>query len=203
MRVALATAVLGAALVASLSSQTATRGRQTRSNGRSSNGKTAWISAPAITYLSSQDNRIRVAWSARDAATLPRVHARAEVPRARATIAADGPTNNSGLRFTIKVPNRPISTSGSRRRHHDRGHPRQKDVELHAGDLRIDVGRARTITMSTRRCGRRHSRRALSRIPRRPVPIVRLDRQGTVPAAREAEGRRPSPLLERRLIIRA
>jgi len=145
MRVALATAILGAALVVSPSSQTAApKPSDSLERPFVQNGKVRMdLGAGDYLISGSQDNRIRVAWSARDAATLPRVHARAEVHGSDATIAADGPSNNSGLRFTIQVPNQTDLyirlTAGDIRIEDVRGN---KDVELHAGDLRIDVGRA-------------------------------------------------------------
>ena len=145
MRVAFATAVLGAAFVVSLSSQTASsRPSDSLERPFVQNGKVRMdLRAGDYMISGSPDNRIQVAWSARDAATLPRVHARADVHGNDATIAADGPTNNSGLRFTIQVPNQTDLyvrlTAGDITIEDVHGN---KDVELHAGDLRIDVGRA-------------------------------------------------------------
>ena len=145
MRVALATAILGAALVVSPSSQTAApKPSDSLERPFVQNGKVRMdLGAGDYLISGSQDNRIRVAWSVRDATTLPRVHARADVHGSDATIAADGPSNNSGLRFTIQVPNQTDLyirlTAGDIRIEDVRGN---KDVELHAGDLRIDVGRA-------------------------------------------------------------
>jgi len=145
MRVALATAILGAALVVSPSSQMAApKPSDSLERPFVQNGKVRMdLGAGDYLISGSQDNRIRVAWSARDAATLPRVHARAEVHGSDATIAADGPSNNSGLRFTIQLPNQTDLyvrlTAGDITIEDIHGN---KDVELHAGDLRIDVGRA-------------------------------------------------------------
>jgi hypothetical protein len=78
----------------------------------------------------------------RDADQLSRVHARADVSGSAASITAEGPSNN-GLRFDIQVPDRSDlyvrMTAGDIRIEDVRGN---KDVELHAGDVRIDVGRA-------------------------------------------------------------
>jgi len=145
MRVALATAILGAALVVSPSSQTAApKPSDSLERPFVQNGKVRMdLGAGNYTISGSEDNRIRVAWSVRDAATLPRVRARADVHGSDATIAADGPSNNSGLRFTIQLPNQTDLyvrlTAGDITIEDIHGN---KDVELHAGDLRIDVGRA-------------------------------------------------------------
>ena len=76
----------------------------------------------------------------RDADRLSRVHARADVHGADATIATDGPSDND-FRFDIQVPDRSDlvvrMTAGDIRIEDIRGN---KDVELHAGDVRIDVG---------------------------------------------------------------
>src|SRR5215211_7303009 len=97
MRVALATAILGAALVVSLSSQTAgPRPSDSLERPFVQNGKVRMdLGAGDYVISGGQDRRIRLAWSAHDAATLPRVHARADVQGSDATITADGPTNNS------------------------------------------------------------------------------------------------------------
>jgi hypothetical protein len=100
------------------------------------------LSAGDYVISGSADQRIHIRWSVRDADQLSRVRARADVHGADASIVTDGPSNN-GLRFDIQVPN--LSdlyvrmTAGDIRIEDVRGN---KDVELHAGDVRIDVGRA-------------------------------------------------------------
>ena len=145
MRVALTTAILGAALVVSLASQTAaSRPSDSLEEPFAPNGKIRMdLSAAEYVVTGGTENRIRIDWSVRNADLLPRVHARADVRGADARIVTDGPSNNSGLRFAIQVPERSDLyirlTAGDIRIEDVRGN---KDVELHAGDLRIDVGRA-------------------------------------------------------------
>ncbi|HEV3141692.1 MAG TPA: hypothetical protein VGY57_14305, partial [Vicinamibacterales bacterium] len=87
-------------------------------------------------------NRIRMEWSVQDAASLAKVKARADVHDKEVSITTEGPSNK-GLTFTILVPRQSdlyVRLSAGELRIDDiRG---SKDVELHAGDARIDVGRA-------------------------------------------------------------
>ena len=100
------------------------------------------LSAGDYEIAGSKDRRIRMEWSVREAGLLARVHARADVRGSEATIATDGPSNNSGVRFVIKVPERSDLyvrlTAGDIRIEDVLGN---KDLEMHAGDARIDVGR--------------------------------------------------------------
>jgi len=88
------------------------------------------------------EERVRLDWSVRDAAALAKVQARAEVRDNQLSITTDGPSNR-GLKFVIQVPNQSDLhvrlTAGDLTIEDVRGN---KDVELRAGDLRIDVGRA-------------------------------------------------------------
>jgi hypothetical protein len=88
------------------------------------------------------DNRVRLEWTARDADALARVRASADVRDREIRITTDGPSSKS-LRFTIQVPNQSDLyvrlSAGDLTIEGIRGN---KDVELRAGDLRIDVGRA-------------------------------------------------------------
>jgi HAMP domain-containing protein len=90
----------------------------------------------------SPDRRVRIEWSARDADAFRRVDARADVREKELTITTNGPSNRS-LKFNIQLPN--LSdlyvrlSAGDLTIEDIRGN---KDVELRAGDLRIDVGRA-------------------------------------------------------------
>ena len=145
MRVALAAAILGTVLVASPRSQTTRDARMSDSLERpfSQNGRIRMdLSAGEYHISGSTDNRIRVEWRVRDADQLPRVHARADVRDRDASITTDGP-NNKGLNVAIQVPDRSDLyvrlTAGDLRIEDIRGN---KDIELHAGDARIDVGRA-------------------------------------------------------------
>ena len=145
MRVALAAAILGTALVAAPLSQTAEDTRPSSSLERafSHNGRIRMdLSAGDYRISGSPDNRIRLEWSVRDADQLPKVHARADVRDRDASITTDGPSNK-GFKVTIQVPRHADLyvrlTAGDLRIEGIEGN---KDVELHAGDVRIDVGRA-------------------------------------------------------------
>jgi hypothetical protein len=144
MRVPVSAVILGTMLVAPASMQTATPPSDSLERPFVQNGRIRMdLGAGDYVITGSSENRIQVAWSAREAATLPQVHARADVHGSDATIAADGPSNRSGLRFTIQVPSQTDLyvrlTAGDITIEDVRGN---KDVELHAGDIRIDVGRA-------------------------------------------------------------
>jgi hypothetical protein len=145
MRIALATAILGTVLVTAPLAGTDQDGRAKESLERafSQNGRIRMdLSAGEYHISGSPDNRIRLEWSVRDAAQLPRVKARADVRDREATITTDGPTNK-GLNVAIQVPKQADLyvrlTAGDLRIEGIQGN---KDVELHAGDVRIDVGRA-------------------------------------------------------------
>ena len=144
MRVIISTAMVGAMLVASPGAQTAgSRSSDSLERPFAPNGKIRMeLSAGDYTISGSKGQRIHIRWSVRDADQLSRVHTRADVRGADASIATDGPSNN-GLKFEIQVPDRSDlyvrMTAGDIRIEDIRGN---KDVELHAGDVRIDVGRA-------------------------------------------------------------
>jgi hypothetical protein len=86
------------------------------------------------------EDRIRLEWSVRDAGQLRGVVARADVRGKNATITTDGPTNH--FKVNIQVPARADLyvrlTAGELRIEHIEGN---KDIESHAGELDIDVGR--------------------------------------------------------------
>jgi hypothetical protein len=86
--------------------------------------------------------RVRIDWTARDADALAKVEARADVRGNALSLTTNGP-HNRDLKFTIQVPNQSDLyvrlTAGDLTIEDVRGN---KDVELRAGDLRIDVGRA-------------------------------------------------------------
>jgi hypothetical protein len=145
MRVALATAILGTALVTAPLAGTDQEGRAKESLERdfSQNGRIRMdLSAGDYRISGSPDSRIRLEWSLRDAAHLPRVKARADVRDREATITTDAPSNK-GLKVVIQVPKQADLyvrlTAGDLRIEGIQGN---KDVEMHAGDVRIDVGRA-------------------------------------------------------------
>ena len=154
MRTALAAAILGTALATAPLAQTDQSGRAKESLERafSQNGRIRMdLSAGEYHISGSPDNRIWLEWSVRDAAQLPRVRARADVHDRDASITTDGPSNK-GLNVAIQVPRQADLyvrlTAGEL---HIEGIQGNKDVELHAGDVRIDVGRAedyRTVDAS-------------------------------------------------------
>jgi hypothetical protein len=142
MRAAVAAAILGAALVMPASSQ-ATRTSDSLERPFAQNGRVRMnLSAGDYTITGSTDNRIRLEWSVRDADALAKVHAQAEVRGQDATISTDGPSNRN-FKVTITLPQQSDLfvrlTAGDIRIEDVRGN---KDVEMHAGDVRIDVGRA-------------------------------------------------------------
>jgi hypothetical protein len=100
------------------------------------------LSAADYRISGSPDTRVRIDWSVRDPDALRRVHASAEVRGREISISTDGPTS-SNLKFMIQVPVQSDLyvrlTAGDLRIEGIRGN---KDVELRAGDLDIDVGRA-------------------------------------------------------------
>jgi hypothetical protein len=87
-----------------------------------------------------QSDRIRLDWSVKDPEELRRVRARADVNGTSARISTDGPKNH--FKVAIQVPSRTDLhirlTAGELKVENIEGN---KDVELHAGELNIDVGR--------------------------------------------------------------
>jgi hypothetical protein len=87
-------------------------------------------------------DRVRVDWTARDAAAAAKVQTRADVRGRELSLTTNGP-HNRDLKFTIEVPSQSDLyvrlSAGDLTIEGIRGN---KDVELRAGDLRIDVGRA-------------------------------------------------------------
>ena len=161
------------------------------------------LSAGDYNISGSKDQRIHIRWSVRDADQLSRVRASADVHGADASIVTDGPSNNS-LKFDIQVPERSDlyvrMTAGDIRIEDVRGN---KDIELHAGDVRIDVGRADDYKQRGRvGLGRRHQGRTVQHDQGRVVPLVRVERPRPVSSARQAEGGRHPVVLESRPIIR-
>ena len=148
MRVAVGAAILGTALVAAplLRAAQDARTSDALELAFAQNGRIRMdLSAGDYQISGSPDNRIRLEWSVRDADALARVHARVDVrdKDARdASITTDGPSNK-GFKVTIRVPDRSDLyvrlTAGDLRVEDIRGN---KDIELRAGDARIDVGRA-------------------------------------------------------------
>jgi hypothetical protein len=106
-----------------------------------SNGRIVMdLSAGEYLIVGSKESRIRLDWSVRDADQLRRVRARADVRGNEATVTTDGPTNH--FRVAIQVPARADLyirlTAGELKVENIQGN---KDIESHAGELDIDVGR--------------------------------------------------------------
>jgi hypothetical protein len=108
------------------------------------------LSAGDYHITGSPESRVRLDWSVRDTEALAKVRATADVrnvghqgsSQAELSITTDGPSSK-GLRFNIQVPSQSDLyvrlSAGDLTIEDIRGN---KDVELRAGDLRIDVGRA-------------------------------------------------------------
>jgi len=99
------------------------------------------LSAGDYRISGAKENRIQVLWKVRNAADLPRVRVQADVKGSEATLATDGVRN--GFEAEVRVPAR----SGLRVRLTAgdltvEGIEGNKDIESHAGDVTIDVGRA-------------------------------------------------------------
>ena len=136
-------AILGAALVAGAAAATQ-EARTSDSLERPfvSNGRLRMdLSAGDYRIAGTKSDRIRLEWSVQDAGQLSRVRIRADVRGADATISTDSP-NNSRFKVLIQVPTQADLyvrlTAGDLRVESIRGN---KDIELHAGDVDIDVGR--------------------------------------------------------------
>jgi hypothetical protein len=99
------------------------------------------LSAGEYRISGSPDAKIRVLWSVRDPEQLAKVKARVDVHGQDATVSTDGPRNN--FKVAIQVPARADLhvrlTAGELTVEDIQGN---KDVELHAGEVDIDVGRA-------------------------------------------------------------
>jgi hypothetical protein len=99
------------------------------------------LSAGSYTIRGSAENKIHVHWSTRNPADMRRVSVQVDVQGKEATIRTHGPHNN--FQVEIEVPSvshlRVRLSAGEMRISGIEGN---KDVELHAGDLAIDIGRA-------------------------------------------------------------
>ena len=144
MRTILSAALLGSALIAApaLEAQQSSRPSSSLERDFVSNGKVSMdLSAGEYRITGSPDNKIRLAWSVRGEDSLSDVDARADIRGTEARIVTDGPMNN--FKVTIQVPQRTDLyirlTAGELRLDRVEG---SKDIELHAGEMRIDVNRA-------------------------------------------------------------
>ena len=135
---ALGTALIaGAALDAQTSRPSSSLERDFVAHGKISMD----LSAGEYRITGNPEHKIRMTWSVRDADRLSDVDARADIRGSEARIVTDGPTNN--FKVDIQVPLKADLyvrlTAGELRLDGVEG---SKDVELHAGELRIDVNRA-------------------------------------------------------------
>lgn len=144
MRTIVITAIVGLALVALPESQSAQDSRPGGSLEQpfAANGRISMdLSAGEYRITGSPDSRIRLDWSVRDRDKLADVRARADVRGQDAAISTDGP-DNGGFKVAIAVPTRADLyvrlTAGELTIEGIEGN---KDVALHAGEVRIDVGR--------------------------------------------------------------
>ena len=98
------------------------------------------LSAGEYRIEAGQDDRIRINWSAKDGGRLRWADVRADIKGTEALIHADGPSRSFHVR--IEVPRRSDVevrlTAGELAL---RGIEGNKDVELHAGEMNLDVGR--------------------------------------------------------------
>jgi len=138
-----AAAVLGAALLVATSGAQEARTSDALERPFVSNGRIRMnLSAGDYRIVGAPGGRIRVEWSVRDAAKLSHVRIGADVRGAEAALSTDGPAN-SGFKVVVQVPAQADLyvrlTAGDLRVENIRGN---KDIELHAGDVNIDVGRA-------------------------------------------------------------
>jgi hypothetical protein len=99
------------------------------------------LSAGDYRISGAKENRIHVSWKVRDAGDLPRVRVQADVKGSEATLVTDGVRN--GFEVEIEVPTRSgLHVRLSAGDLTVEGVDGNKDIESHAGDLTIDVGRA-------------------------------------------------------------
>ena len=144
MRILIVAAILGTTLVAAPASQTTPEARTSDSLERAfaPNGRIKMdLSAGDYRISAGQETRVRVQWSVRDPNQLSKVVVRADMHNLDGTISTTGPSN-SHLKVVIQVPAQADLyvrlTAGDLRVEDIRGN---KDIELYAGDIDIDVGR--------------------------------------------------------------
>jgi len=144
MRTIFSAALIGSALIAApaLVAQQTSRPSSSLERDFVSNGKISMdLSAGEYRITGSPDNKIRLVWSVRGEDRLSDVDARADIHGTEARVVTDGPMNN--FKVTIQVPQRTDLyirlTAGELRLDRVEG---SKDIELHAGEMRIDVNRA-------------------------------------------------------------
>ena len=140
----MASAIVGAALVAGTAARATQDVRTSDSLERSfvSNGRIKMnLSAGDYSISGAPGDKIRLEWKVQYAEQLSRVKVRADVRGADATISTETPSN-SHFKAVIQVPTQADLyvrlTAGDLRVESIRGN---KDIEVHAGDVDIDVGR--------------------------------------------------------------
>jgi len=140
-----AAAIVGAALVAGTAAQSTQEARTSDSLERSfvSNGRIKMdLSAGDYSITGAPGDKIRLEWKVQSESQLSRVKVRADVRGADATISTESPSN-SKFKVVIQVPAQADLyvrlTAGDLRVESIRGN---KDIEVRAGDVDIDVGRA-------------------------------------------------------------
>jgi len=139
MRYILAAAFVGTALIAA---QQSSRPSSSLERDFVANGKISMdLSAGEYRITGTPENKIRLTWNVRETDRLSNVEARADVRGTEARIVTNGPMND--FKVAIQIPQRTDLyvrlTAGELRLDRVEG---SKDVELHAGELRIDVNRA-------------------------------------------------------------
>jgi hypothetical protein len=144
MRTILSTTLVGLALVAApgLNAQQTSRPSGSLERQFIENGKISMdLSAGDYRITGNADNKIRLTWRVGHDDRLSDVDARADIRGSEARIVTDGPMSN--FRVDIQVPLKADLyvrlTAGELRLDRVEG---SKDIELHAGEMRIDVNRA-------------------------------------------------------------
>jgi hypothetical protein len=142
MRMILAAWMLGVMVVVTAASQSQPgRASDFLERAFAANGRISMdLSAGEYRISGTQDDQIRLNWSVRDRDTLSDVRASAEVRGREAAVSIDGPENN--FKVAIQVPARAdLYVRLSAGDMTIEGIQGNKDVALHAGELKIDVGR--------------------------------------------------------------
>ena len=147
MRIVLSTILIGILLVALPHSQSTTDSRPSGSLDRAfaSSGRVSMdLSAGEYRISGSSENRIHMSWTVRDQDALADVRTAADVRGQEATLRTDGPDgrNNGHFKVDITVPtNSDLHVRLTAGELTIEGIEGNKDVALHAGEVRIDVGR--------------------------------------------------------------
>jgi hypothetical protein len=131
-----AVALLSTTVTALDASRSGSLERPFTANGRVSMD----LSAGDYRIVGGPESSVRIDWSVRDAESLSKVRATADVRDKALSITTDGPSNRN-LTFTIRLPHQSDLyvrlTAGDIRIEGIRGN---KDVSLRAGDMRIEIG---------------------------------------------------------------